>query len=141
MACHYKCHCHCHCIFAEVCRLRLAELDVSCNRISTLYPDLIHMTSLVTFRMHDNPLVSPPARVGFFRLSWYFSKKSSENDANLVVCWKFWSIYSANYVRFSNLNKIIPIPTPPSPLGQNTVRSAQMLTLRFFGCLKVEKRP
>ncbi|XP_014235537.1 leucine-rich repeat and calponin homology domain-containing protein 1-like isoform X2 [Trichogramma pretiosum] len=45
----------------ELMSLKLWKLDISGNRISVLPNELRKMTSLVSFKVHDNPLTSPPA--------------------------------------------------------------------------------
>ncbi|CAB0042544.1 unnamed protein product [Trichogramma brassicae] len=45
----------------QLMSLKLWKLDISGNRISVLPNELRKMTSLVSFKVHDNPLTSPPA--------------------------------------------------------------------------------
>lgn len=52
-------------MFTEITYLQLEILDISCNCISSLPLELRLMTSLVTFSLEHNPLVSPPATVCF----------------------------------------------------------------------------
>ncbi|CAJ0583368.1 unnamed protein product, partial [Mesorhabditis spiculigera] len=48
---------------AELCRLPLQNLDLSSNQFTHLPLQICKMKTLVEFRIEDNPLVAPPAKI------------------------------------------------------------------------------
>ncbi|XP_037976752.2 leucine-rich repeat and calponin homology domain-containing protein isoform X2 [Plutella xylostella] len=68
----------------QITYLRLEYLDISCNCISSLPHELRNMSTLVTLRLENNPLVSPPTtvclkgRVHIFRYLENLANKDSQ---------------------------------------------------------------
>ena len=50
-------------ILAEISFLRLVQMDLSANRITTLPVELRFMSSVVDLSLGENPLSCPPANV------------------------------------------------------------------------------
>lgn len=54
--------------FVGISRLKIQDLDISCNTISQLPVELHAMDSLQFLRLDGNPLLIPPAQVKSIRI-------------------------------------------------------------------------